>query len=343
MEEKRRLNIITNSTRKLFASCPRAYKHRIIDEYSGIEFPRNLIYGSAVHKGLELFWKGKDEFGDAIMQIACVEAVKFAKEKGMDAFDIAEITALVTGYCVYWKNFASLCKTIAVELPFELPLRHPVTNIAANTWVRSGKIDAIIQDPDGVLCVMEHKTSSEYLGPNSIYRERLKMDPQISIYMEAARELGYDVQYCLYDVLRKPDISPKKRSDNTKMYKKDGGLRKNAVEKDEEAHEYYERLCENIVERSEFYYHHFDIHRTHEELEETKRDTWSAVSAIELHKRNDYFPRNPDSCNKFGRKCEYLPACLGYVEIDDDRYFKKTEAHQELKEETVTSIESVIE
>ena len=100
MEEKRRLNIITNSTRKLFASCPRAYKHRIIDEYSGTEFPRNLIYGSAVHKGLELFWKGKDEFGDAIMQIACVEAVKFAKEKGMDEFDIAEITALVTGYCV---------------------------------------------------------------------------------------------------------------------------------------------------------------------------------------------------------------------------------------------------
>ena len=341
MSEKKKLNIITNSTRKLFASCPRSYQHRIIDEYSGLGYPRNLVYGSAVHKGLEFFWKGKDKFGDAIVELSSMEAIKYAKENKMDAFDIAEITALLTGYCVYWKNFASLCKTIEVEIPFQLPLRHPVTNVPANTWVRSGKIDGIIQDPDGVLCVIEHKTSSEYLGPNSIYRERLKMDPQISIYIEAAREMGYDVQYCLYDVLRKPDISPKKKSDNEKMFKKDGGLRKNAVEKDEEPNEYYERLCENIVERSEFYYHHFDIHRLHEELEETKRDTWSAVSTIELYKKNNFFPRNPDSCNKFGRKCDYIAACLGYVEIGDDRYFQKVEAHQELKEETTTSIENV--
>lgn len=344
MEEKKSLNIITNSTKKLFATCPRAYQYRILDQYSGLEKARNLIYGSAVHKGLEVFWNGKDTFGDSIFELSTIEAAKYARLHELDPFDVAEIIALISGYCVYWKNFASMCKTIAVELPFQLPLRHPVTDREASTWVRSGKIDAIIQDQDGVLCVLEHKTSSEYLGPNSIYRERLKMDSQVSIYMEAAREMGYDVQYCLYDVLRKPDISPKKKSDNEKMFKKDGGLRKNAVEKDEEPNEYYERLCNNIVERSDFYYHHFDIHRLPEELEETKRDVWSTVTAIENFRKNNYFPRNPDSCNKFGRKCEYMAACLGYVEINDDRYFKRTDAHEELKEEvTPTTADPILE
>jgi hypothetical protein len=56
--------------------------------------------------------------------------------------------------------------------------------------------------------VMEHKLLSEDLTEGAAIWRRLRVDHQISLYVLAARELGYAVDGVFYDVTRKPTIAP---------------------------------------------------------------------------------------------------------------------------------------
>ena len=38
------------------------------------------------------------------------------------------------------------------------------------------------------------------------------MDPQISIYVDACKDLGYEIAGCIYDIIRKPRIRPRKKT-----------------------------------------------------------------------------------------------------------------------------------
>jgi len=79
---------------------------------------------------------------------------------------------------------------------FEFPLLDPRTGIQLNDWTVAGKIDCLTVDGP-----IEHKTSSSDFGPGSLYWSSLKLDHEVSIYMDGALSLGIDPNHCLYDVL----------------------------------------------------------------------------------------------------------------------------------------------
>mgnify|MGYP007001753624 CR=1 FL=1 len=64
-------------------------------------------------------------------------------------------------------------------------------------------------------------TTSEDIGRGTDYWRRLRMDGQVSIYYAGSAALGYPADLCLYDVLRKPSLRPKKAVAEVKL-KKDG-------------------------------------------------------------------------------------------------------------------------
>ncbi len=68
-----------------------------------------------------------------------------------------------------------------------------------------GKIDAIIRKrADGRVYVLEHKFTGSETSLGGTYWERLTLDSQVSIYIDGATMLGYDVAGCIYDVIKRP-------------------------------------------------------------------------------------------------------------------------------------------
>lgn len=333
---KQIFNLITNSSKKSFLACPAYFDYVYNQGYRPSEKARNLSYGTCVHHGLEYFWKNKDDA--TAPEDSSSRAILSARSSGLNEYDVLEIGLLVLSYGIYWENFAKKCKVIKVEHAFDLELVNPSNGKAAKTWRRAGKIDVIIEDPFGKICVVEHKTSSEYVAENSVYRSRLDMDPQITIYLDAAREIGLNAEYCLYDVIHKPFIKPFKAKELSKVkLKKDGSPRKGEKLFDESLEDYKERLIEDIKNKPNDYFKHFQIRRSKYEMERSRYDIYTTVFMIETLKKSGYFPRNADSCHRFGKKCEYIPVCNGSVDLKNSSMYKYVTPHSELLEESSES------
>ena len=61
---------------------------------------------------------------------------------------------------------------------------------------------------DGRIAVREFKLLGDDISQDSDLSRRLRIDHQISLYVYAARQLGFKVDTVLYDVTRKPIIKP---------------------------------------------------------------------------------------------------------------------------------------
>jgi len=75
------------------------------------------------------------------------------------------------------------------------------------------------------------------------------------------------------------------------------------------------------------------IGRPDDEQRETWRDLWSWVGKIEDAAEAGDFPRNPDSCFRYGSECAYWPVCSGRAEITDEAFYVRAGKHVELRDE----------
>jgi hypothetical protein len=209
---------------------------------------------------------------------------------------------------------------------------NPETGAPSRTWRLGGKIDAIVRDARGRVLIVEHKTSSEQIGPGSEYWRRLRMDGQVSVYYAGARALGYDVAGCLYDVLGKPGIRPLKATPpEARKYTKDGALYKAQRETDETPDEYEARVLADIAGDADGYYQRGEVVRLDAEMDEAMFDLWQTSRTIHEYRKAGRAPRNPDGCKQYGRSCSYLPVCSGEASIDDPtRYRRLDDPHPEL-------------
>lgn len=160
------------------------------------------------------------------------------------------------------------------------------------------------------LYVVEHKTSSEDISLGSTYWKRLTLDPQISLYIEGARHLGYDVKGVLYDVLRKPA---------------------HRLSKGETDSDFEKRVINAIAEDNTKYYQQGVVVRLASDRNEAACDVWNSATALRDSKRLNVWPRNPDACIQWSRTCDYFPVCTGESDIEDSfRYRIESSAHTEL-------------
>ena len=178
----------------------------------------------------------------------------------------------------------------------------------------------------------ETKTSSEDIGPGSTFWKRTILDPQLSLYIPALQTLGHDPHGCVYDVLRKLQLDPKKATpiEKREYTKKDGKLYKSQRETDESPQEYYERCLSSIAENPDRYYARGVVVRLEDEIREAAADTWNTASQMRDARRLNIYPRNPDSCVQWSRECDYLSVCAKMADINDPILFQHEPAHVEL-------------
>lgn len=303
------LQVLTHSSETTFKTCPRKfylrYRLGLVPKHDSDA----LRIGSAYHIGLEA-WKLTRDSERSLEAVASLYAASpcppwLTDDEYHTEFEIA--AALVHGYT---KQYADdqIVEHIAVELKFDLPIRHPTTGRAHDTLRNQGKIDEIGRLPDGQLALIEHKTAGESIELGSDYWRRCRMDSQISRYYLAAHELGYPVSTVVYDVARKPLIRPKGIAKADRASGIYFGIPLPAGCERETPDLFGARLRADIAERPDHYYQRAEIPRLESDLADFQAEQWQIAQQIMSGERHGRFYRNTSACTSPYR-CTYFDVC----------------------------------
>ena len=285
--------LLTNSRLSALRKCARQHYYRYELGLSRVRSSDALRLGSAFHVGLESRNSGAEEA--AALDKADEGYLTVPEWADVKEWEVERQTLrqLLAGH--FWRYGDDRLEFVAVEQSFYLPLKNPGTRHASRNFVLAGKMDGIVRLADGRLAVLEYKTASEDIGPEGEYWMRLRCDPQISMYVLAARELGFDVSTVLYDVTRKPTIR----------------LRQN-----ETPEQYGSRLLADIGERPDYYFARREVPRLEDDLAEFRLELWQQAGQLrDAQKANRWFK------NVSRMTCGYCPfsnLCLNAVRVNPD-------------------------
>lgn len=102
-------------------------------------------------------------------------------------------------------------------------------------------------------------------------------------------------------------------------------------DRDETLEEFEERLIEAIAENPDASLLRGTVVRLDHELPRMREDL---IEQIKVERHSDLhglWPRNPESCSRYGRLCEFFDACVGRESIDNQLRFPRSDtAHPEL-------------
>lgn len=323
---------LTNSQLTCAATCLRkaciAYVHRIRPDTDAAA----LRFGKAWHDVLDRRARNIPLAHNIHEVRIAYQAAKGTDEDRNEALDY-ECQTICTMAILYdwrWSEMDSNITIEASEEAFLVPIINPETGRSDRNYVFSGKIDRRVRLDDGRLLLMENKTTSSDITPESDYWKRLRIDSQIDRYVLAGRHLGHDIHAVLYDVARKPSIRPatvtltdadgikivldqngdRVRTKDGKGWRQtgDSALGYTVITRPETPEEWGIRLHDHIAADPDRYFARREIPKTGIELAEAQRDLWDAAHLWHQSMSNDRFPKNSSACVGYGT-CPYLNLC----------------------------------
>lgn len=323
------LKTITQSSMRSFRACPRRYFYSYVLGIRPIRTDEPLRFGTLWHLMREEWWKTLD-----------LEHVLFMVPEPNEEFDefvIAKLKAMLVGYHARYKDFAASIEVVAIEDKFAIPLVNPRTGRTSRLFEVRGMFDLVFRE-QGQLWIGEEKTAAAGLTPESPYWRRLEMDPQCSVYYDAAttkyKEAPYGVRYVVNVKTSKRPLKATTEIKMTKPTKKDPEPRPYAGQRlvDETSDEFYNRIIADISEKPDVYFRMVDVPRSDKDVFESKCDVWDTARAIHEAEKSGVWLRNPDACvHPFGSSCSYLPVCTGRASLYDTMQYRQTETqHEEL-------------
>lgn len=328
---------LTHSRMACYLACPRKHWYRYELGLRPTREATPLRFGSAYHLGLDVL-KATGDLSAACQRVrdnyADVPEWAASDPAAFDDWlvECETVVRLVCGW--HWRWSESPFEYVATEQVFEYHLN--------NHHKIAGKIDGVIRLPDSRLAIIEHKTASGDLAPDSDYWRKLRIDSQISIYMLAARKLGYDVQTVIYDVVRKPGIRPRKltKAEQTAFAALGDWFCERfapAVVERETPTMYGARLSSEIGADPDRYYARREIPRLESDLEQQIDDIRFIASNINASRRQNSWYRNTASCAPVGMsRCEYFPICSDNIDVSHGipvGYSRVDNIHPELVEQ----------
>lgn len=353
-------NLLTHSRKSCAMTCLRKHFYQYELGVRPVEDGAALRFGSAIHEGLDHYARYGDQETAVQKALKLFDegAVGLSEEK-LDKYLIQreQISRLLYGYWWCWE--ADGIKTIESEIAFQIPIINENGN-AIKTFQMAGKIDKIVELPDGRLAVMEHKTTSMGIEPGSNYRKKILIDTQIAAYQIAAKELGYDVDCIIYDMIGKPGISPKKlKQGDTADFMAFGkyfdveheicrvndriivdgidaevipGKKVDAIK--ETIPMYGDRLTAEIGDNPDKYYAREESTRLACDEQEMRFEILQSAQLLADCQRLSRWPKNTASCIGFGT-CPYLDIChSGGLDADSplpEGFVRLDNVHPELE------------
>lgn len=258
-----------------------------------------------------------------------------------DPIVAAKIRGLMHGYDRRWGDHDY--EVLAVEYYLDSPLTNPETMKTSRTFRAAGKIDLKLRR-NCRRTIVDHKTTSQDIqDPSGAYWRQLAVEGQVSHYELLEWANGDKIDDAVWDVVRKPTISPKKLTKaevrsvvaNRKYFDwpiSDTSVQDVAVNERETPEMYEARLAFDCTrERPEWYFQRRTIPRLDAEILEYAQELWEHGQEI-LHARNlNRYARNSGACLLYGTPCKFLGICSGHDTPDSDRWMRKQCVHEELE------------
>jgi hypothetical protein len=157
--------------------CEQKHSYAYERKLEPIATARALSRGTMVHECVEAFWRGKD-FDDIAIHIDHWDTE--------DEEERSLVRWLMERYCKRYTADRAATTLVVSEFPWRIEL---------DGFALAGWIDRLIVR-EGKLWLVETKTMGQWDRINN-----LSMDPQLSIYYWALRELGFDVWGAEYDAI----------------------------------------------------------------------------------------------------------------------------------------------
>jgi hypothetical protein len=305
--------LLTHSRLQSFRTCPRKHFYEYELAMRPAAGSKPLRMGGVFHESLDRLAKGADT--DAVFSYVC-DAYK-ETPSGMaeteHATEGAIVAAMVLAYEWRWRGQSP--EIIASEEQFEFPIRNPETNAATPVFAAGGKFDKVVRLADGRLAVMEHKTTSKSIESGSDYWRRLRLDTQISGYIEGARSLGYNVEAVIYDVVKKPAHKPRKITKgeaaliaSTREWYGQSIDEAAQVPEVETPVMFMARVLHEMTGDPERYFQRVEIPRTDADLAEYRHELWQQQRAIREAQKTGRWFRNTAACLE-PYKCPFFALC----------------------------------
>lgn len=320
------LPVLTVSQMRTFRRCPREHHYRYDLGYKSCSENENARFGSLVHEGLEAWWLAINT--DAAAALANALAAVAHCE---DPFERARAEDMLVAYHARWAN--EPLEMLHVEAEFSAPLENPDTGAPSRTFRLGGKLDVLVRHRvTQRVFIVEHKTSGEDLSPGSDYWRRLRLDAQISTYLDGGRQYAAQIDGVIYDVLGKPGIRPLKATPvESRKYTKQRFLYANQRAEDETLDEFRIRFREHLAENPDRYLARTTVVRLEKEVRDAASDVWATAALIREARNEGRHPRNPDACSRYGSQCPFWSVCGGEASLDDETRFRRVDnVHEEL-------------
>lgn len=252
----------------------------------------------------------------------------------------AKCRGLLAGYDARWHR--GDCAPLYVEQHRESDLYNPETNRKSRALKIAGKLD-VIAVRHGRRVIIDHKTCSQDIADHDApYWRQLVIEGQVNQYMLLEWLNGVMVDEAVWDVTRKPSISPKKLSKAERA----GVTARRAycgrdigqasldwlqTEERETLEMYEARLAYDCTtERPDWYFQRRTVPRLNAEVAEYAQELWEHGQELLHVRKTGRHVRNPGACMNYGMPCTFLGICSGHDTPDSDRWQKKPNVHVEL-------------
>jgi hypothetical protein len=331
---------LTYSALNTFRNCPRKYKHRYLDCLRPREKAESLSFGSVVHSAIELWYRAvgnSDRLENVLNHVDQQFPARAGDEREKAHWHLAR--AMLMGYaaCYESEDF----EIVEIEKPFTGEIRNPDTGRCSQTFVMSGKADAIVRRADG-LYLLEHKTASSV---DASYLDKLWTDTQIALYSFYLRQLGYPIVGVIYNVLLKSRLQQKTGETEAEFavrYAELAAKNKNGKstakrQLPETDEEYQARLAEWYSRPEAFHREH--VYLSEERLAMLQEEVWEITQQFLDARRRGKWLLNTSNCFSFQRPCEYLPYCQsGFNPNLVDNLYQIAPPHEELSTSASESV-----
>jgi len=264
--------------------------------------------------------------------------------KGEDSqrLTAAKCRGLLVGYDKRWKN--APYRIDDVECVLQSDLYNSETGKKSRTFRSAGKLDVRATEINtGRKVIFDHKTTSQDISdPGAPYWLQLVIEGQVSHYMLLEWLNGNKVDCGVWDVIRKPGISPKAiaKKDMVEIFRNAEYFDEDISDEDlseiqetgrETLRMYSARLAFDCsMERPEWYFQRKEVPRLDEEIKEYAIDQWDEAQNIISARKNQRYPRSSGSCMAYGSACEYLGICTGHDNFDSGNWEERAWVHPEL-------------
>ena len=261
-----------------------------------------------------------------------------------------QILYMASAYRWYYTN--DNIKVLHREQKFDIGIPNLTTGRKIRNVNVVGMIDKTGEHGNEEM-VIEHKSTSKPIDPDSTYWSRLNLDTQTTLYPFATRFMntGKHINGVLYDVVHKPTIKPKKLSQGeSNKFVEDGkycgqtfevvinynegdnptmdsiivgqevaeitaGAKAGTFAVRETPKMYGARLLQDIGERPIFYFARKPVMRTETDLERFHKELVCMVDTIKHMKKNEGWFHNEEACEATFR-CSFIDICYNNMDPD---------------------------